>query len=56
VSKEATGGRSYDASRRRQRAEASRLAVIERAGDLFHRQGFGTTTIAQVAREAGVSA
>jgi AcrR family transcriptional regulator len=56
VIKEATGGRSYDASRRRQKAEASRRAVVERAGELFHRQGFGTTTIAQVARAAGVSA
>jgi AcrR family transcriptional regulator len=56
VIKEATGARSYDASRRRQKAEASRRAVVARAGELFHRQGFGTTTIGQVAGEAGVSA
>lgn len=56
VIKGAARGRSYDASRRRQKSEASRRAVVARAGELFHRQGFGTTTIGQVAREAGVSA
>jgi AcrR family transcriptional regulator len=56
VIKEAPGGRSYDASRRRQKAEASRRSVVARAGELFHGQGFGTTTIGEVARAAGVSA
>ena len=48
--------RSYDASRRRQKAEDSRRAVVARAGELLRGQGFGTTTIGQVARAAGVSA
>ncbi|WP_286179672.1 TetR/AcrR family transcriptional regulator [Arthrobacter sp. ISL-95] len=47
--------RSYDASRRRQAAEASRQTVIERARQLLLTQGFGGTTVAEVAAASGVS-
>ena len=48
--------RSYDASRRREKARARRLAVVLAARDLFERDGFRLTTIAAVAEHAGVSA
>lgn len=48
--------RSYDASLRRGRAEASRREVLARARELFLGQGFGATTVVQIARAAGVSA
>jgi AcrR family transcriptional regulator len=48
--------RPYDASRRRRRAEAARRKVLATARELFLRQGFGATTVAQLARDAGVSA
>jgi len=48
--------RSYDASRRRERARARRLATVLAARDLFERDGFRLTTIAAVAARAGVSA
>ncbi|MFP3700087.1 helix-turn-helix domain-containing protein, partial [Burkholderia sp. SIMBA_013] len=50
-----TPGRPYDARRRRELAEASRRLVLARARELFLAQGFGPTTIAQIARAAGVS-
>ncbi|HSN11783.1 MAG TPA: helix-turn-helix domain-containing protein, partial [Propionibacteriaceae bacterium] len=50
------GGRRYDSSRRRQKALDSQAEVVARAAELFRDQGFGATTIAQVARAAGVSA
>ena len=48
--------RSYDASRRREKARARRLAVVLAARELFERDGFRLTTIAAVAEHAGVSA
>jgi len=48
--------RSYDASGRRERARARRLAVVLAARDLFERDGFRRTTIAAIAAHAGVSA
>jgi AcrR family transcriptional regulator len=48
--------RSYDASRRREQARARRLAVVLAARELFARDGFRQTTIAAVAKHAGVSA
>lgn len=47
--------RSYDASGRQARAQATRQRVIDAAHDLFVTQGYGRTTIADVARDAGVS-
>lgn len=47
--------RRYDSSRRTEQARATERAVIHAAHDLFVRQGYGRTTIADVAREAEVS-
>jgi AcrR family transcriptional regulator len=47
--------RSYDSSRRRAQAMETRRAVLRAAHDLFVEQGYGATTIADVARTAGVS-
>jgi AcrR family transcriptional regulator len=48
--------RAYDASGRRERARARRLAVVLAARELFERDGYRPTTIAAVAARAGVSA
>jgi AcrR family transcriptional regulator len=48
--------RSYDASGRQEQARARRRAVVLAAQDRFERDGFRATTIAAVARAAGVSA
>jgi AcrR family transcriptional regulator len=47
--------RSYDASGRQARAQETRQRVIDVAHDLFISQGYGRTTIADIARVAGVS-
>jgi AcrR family transcriptional regulator len=47
--------RTYDSSRRRAQADETRRAVVRAARDLFIEQGYGRTTIADVARTAGVS-
>ena len=47
--------RQYDGSRRREQASATRRAVLQSAHDLFVRQGYARTTMAEVAAEAGVS-
>lgn len=47
--------RSYDGSKRREQARARRLTVVLAARDLFERDGFRQTTIAAIARHAGVS-
>jgi AcrR family transcriptional regulator len=48
--------RTYDATNRQQRARERRRAVVRAAQELFERDGFRATTIAAVARAAGVSA
>lgn len=48
--------RRYDSGRRRAQAEETRAHVVRTARDLFVEQGYGHTTIAQVAVAAGVSA
>lgn len=48
--------RRYDASNRQEQARARRRAVVLAAKELFERDGFRTTTIAAVAKAAGVSA
>lgn len=48
-------GRRYDASRRQAQARETRLAVVRAAQRLFVENGYGRTTMADVAREAGVS-
>jgi AcrR family transcriptional regulator len=47
--------RSYDSSRRRAQAEENQSAIVRAARDLFIEQGYGRTTIGDVARAAGVS-
>ena len=48
--------RAYDVSGRREQARARRAAVVAAARELFERDGYRATTIAGVARVAGVSA
>lgn len=47
--------RSYDTTRRRAQARETQRAILRAAHDLFVEQGYGRTTIAQVAERAGVS-
>jgi AcrR family transcriptional regulator len=47
--------RGYDNSRRAQQARATRQRIVEVARELLLAQGYATTTIAQVAKAAGVS-
>lgn len=47
--------RSYDSSRRQEQARQTRLHVLKVAHDLFVEQGYGRTTIADIAQAAGVS-
>lgn len=48
--------RRYDSSGRQAQARRNREAVVEAAERLFLQRGYATTTIAAIAREAGVSA
>ncbi len=47
--------RQYDSSSRREQAQRNQKAVLDAAERRFLADGFGTTTIAAVASEAGVS-
>ncbi|HWD66193.1 MAG TPA: TetR/AcrR family transcriptional regulator [Solirubrobacteraceae bacterium] len=47
--------RSYDASRRRARAERNHARIVESAERLFRRNGYAATTIAAIAGDSGVS-
>jgi len=47
--------RSYDASRRREQARENRRRILSAAHALFVTRGYGRTTIAEVAAEAGVA-
>lgn len=47
--------RNYDSSRRQEQARATRLHVLRTAVELFERQGYARTTIAEIASAAGVS-
>lgn len=47
--------RSYDASGRQAKAAETRLRIISTAQDLFVRQGYGNTTLVQIAEESGVA-
>ena len=48
--------RRYDATRRQEKARQSRARIIERAEELFLRDGYTATTVAEIATAAGVSA
>jgi AcrR family transcriptional regulator len=47
--------RSYNSSRRREQAAATRALIVRTARDLFVAHGYGHTTVADVAQRAGVS-
>jgi AcrR family transcriptional regulator len=47
--------RAYDSSRRQEQARQTRQRVLQAAHDLFVERGYGRTTIADIAQEAGVS-
>jgi AcrR family transcriptional regulator len=47
--------RRYDSSRRRAQADETRSAIVRAARDLFIAQGYGRTTIADIAGSVGVS-
>src|SRR6266496_4279280 len=47
--------RQYRSTRRLEQANETRLRIIGAAHDLFIREGYGRTTIAEVARAAGVA-
>jgi len=48
--------RRYDATRRQAQARATRAGIVRVAATLFLERGYATTTVAQVAQAAGVSA
>jgi AcrR family transcriptional regulator len=48
--------RQYDSSRRQAQARQTRREILRAAHDLFVEQGYARTTIADIARAAGVSA
>lgn len=48
--------RRYDATARREKAESSRARVIDVARSAFLETGYASTTIAEIAKAAGVSA
>ncbi|MBS1888330.1 MAG: helix-turn-helix transcriptional regulator [Actinobacteria bacterium] len=47
--------RRYDSPRRREQAEATRLAILEAAERLFGERGYANTSIAEIAAAAGVA-
>lgn len=47
--------RRYDSAARRQQAAATRTRILRAAADLFAKKGYAGTTVAEVARRAGVS-
>lgn len=47
--------RSYDSSRRRAQAHENRSLIVRTARDLFIENGYGRTTVADIASAAGVS-
>ena len=47
--------RSYNSSRRREQAAATRRDILEAAQRLFERQGYAATAMAAIAAEAGVA-
>src|SRR5664279_5728783 len=47
--------RNYDSSRRQEQARETRARILRAAHELFVTQGYGRTTIADIARAADVS-
>lgn len=55
MSKNVKPRRRYESPRRREQAAATRQAILEAAELLFARRGYVGTSVAEIAREAGVS-
>ena len=55
MSKPVKGSRTYASPLRERQRAATRAAVIEAAADRFVDQGYAATSIAEIARAAGVS-
>ena len=53
--KSVIGTRAYDATSRREKARETRRAVVATTRELLEEHGYAATTIAEVARQAGVS-
>src|SRR6266487_7168082 len=47
--------RRYESPRRREQAAATRREILDAAQRLFEKQGYGATTMAAIAAEAGVA-
>lgn len=47
--------RKYDSSRRKEQARLTRRAIVQAAYDLFVEQGYGSTTMGDIAATAGVA-
>src|SRR4051812_1586583 len=55
IARQVNRSRSYDSPRRREQADATRRAILAAAIDLFTRQGYAATSVAAIAKAAGVS-
>jgi AcrR family transcriptional regulator len=55
VPEDVKGGRPYDASGRQAAARQTRRSILEAAIVLFTQQGYGSTTMQEIADEAGVA-
>ena len=47
--------RAYDSPRRREQAAATRAAILDAALELFEQQGYAATSVAAIAKKAGVA-
>src|SRR5690349_6445930 len=55
MAKDVKATRRYESPRRREQAAATRREILSAAQRLFERQGYAPTTMAAIAREAGVA-
>lgn len=55
MTKDVKRRRAYDSSHRKNQARDTRLRILRAAHDLFVERGYGSTTIADIARAANVS-
>jgi AcrR family transcriptional regulator len=56
VTKQVKKRRAYNSPRRREQAASTRAAILEAARGLFEQHGYGPTSVAAIAAEAGVAA
>ena len=55
MSKSVKPRRRYESPRRREQAAATRQAILETAERLFAKRGYVGTSVAEIAKEAGVA-